>query len=996
MHFTRRLLLGALLAFAMVNGSGVAMAAAFHQLTMKRGIVALIDLPAGGVNAVHDLLAKTDLILYFQSNDPRQIMALRASADDKGVLGNRIFVAFEETSTVHLADNIADALYVSETASQRISDDELLRVVHPNASIHDRERVLRKPVPLGVDNWSHPYHGPDNNPNSTDQLVKGDLRTQFLGFPKFSPMPEQTVVAGGRMYKAMGHIAHKANQNESLNTLLCINAYNGTILWRRSLPEGFMIHRNTMVATEDALYLGDNESCKVIDGETGELRDEYVIKLEQADGPVWKWMAIRNGVLFGLVGNQEVKVDTKKSARRGLGHWPWGMWDGHDYENLKTAFGFGRTLVAIDLDTGKVRWNKSHAEFIDARSVCMSGQQIFYYCPTRFLGAVSAETGDTLWQNKDQNLLDAIGVNGRAQHYITGYATSCYVKCNDRYLFFAGPQRERMAVASTDDGSLKWTYPVGNLQLVLRDDGVWAAGPEKTNSGFRFDYDTGEVLAKFPARRACTRATGCVDSIFYRASGGTVRVFTEENRAQHIDPMRPPCQDGVLVSNGMLYWGPWMCGCQLSLYGNIGLAAARDQGASQTTGSLYADALVTSADVKALTEQVEPLASQRYDWPTWQADNARSNRTSVGLPKSVETKFQAKCSSGHLPTAPVIAGGFVFVADRSGTVRAFDLRGNEVWKAYVAGAVYFPPTIDRDRLYLGSADGRIYAFEAKTGRQLWSFRVAPADDWIAVYGKLISRWPVSGGVVVQDGLVYAAAGIAHYDGTYLVAVDAVTGRLKAANISSGSVQQEVNNGISLQGELTVVDGELRFLAGGVYETARYDLRTLECLNTPQKQVHSQFRTAFYPYYPSYGKFVSLDVACRDGCSLTHDASYEGSQFSNLMLEEPLPPGVDKPRKEAARWIKRRGGQPPKMIWRDTANRRFTSFVVSDQQLLATGHTEANPEKPFLVSIDLQDGSDSWLMPLPADAVKGGTAIDQNGRIFVATEDGTLICFSPKS
>ena len=85
-----------------------------------------------------------------------------------------------------------------------------------------------------------------------------------------------------------------------------------------------------------------------------------------------------------------------------------------------------------------------------------------------------------------------------------------------------------------------------------------------------------------------------------------------------------------------------------------------------------------------------------------------------------------------------------------------------------------------------------------------------------------------------------------------------------------------------------------------------------------------------------------------------------------------------------------------MIWRDTANRRFTSFVVSDQQLLATGHTEANPEKPFLVAIDLQDGSDSWLMPLPADAVKGGTAIDQNGRIFVATEDGTLICFSPKS
>ena len=89
------------------------------------------------------------------------------------------------------------------------------------------------------------------------------------------------MIAGGRIYKAMGHIAHKANQNEMLNTLLCINAYNGTILWRRPLSPGFMLHRNTMIATDDALYMGDHESCKIIDGETGELRDE--IKVDTRD-----------------------------------------------------------------------------------------------------------------------------------------------------------------------------------------------------------------------------------------------------------------------------------------------------------------------------------------------------------------------------------------------------------------------------------------------------------------------------------------------------------------------------------------------------------------------------------------------------------------------------------------------------------------------------------------------------------------------------------------
>ena len=32
---------------------------------------------------------------------------------------------------------------------------------------------------------------------------------------------------------------------------------------------------------------------------------------------------------------------------------------------------------------------------------------------------------------------------------------------------------------------------------------------------------------------------------------------------------------------------------------------------------------------------------------------------------------------------------------------------------------------------------------------------------------------------------------------------------------------------------------------------------------------------------------------------------------------------------------------------------------------------------------------------PADAVKGGTAIDHRGRIFVSLENGKLLCFSPK-
>ena len=957
-----------------------------QKIGSTRGIVVVLEVPDGDANYPVHLANASAVSVYVQCRDVDQATAIRQAADAAELLGTRVFVDTGSLDSIHLADNLADCILVAPAAVGETPDRELLRTLRPRAAAYLGSRKLVKPVPEGIDEWTHPFHGPDNNPQSSDRMVRGAFRTQFLGYPKFSPMPEQSVVGGGRIFKAMGHIAHKANQNEMLNTLLCINAYNGTILWKRPLPQGFMIHRNTMIATDEALYLGDHESCKVIDAETGEVRDQLTVPEDMTDGPVWKWMAHRDGVLYALVGNPEIQVETKRSLDRGLGHWPWGMWKGHDYTDPRTAFGFGRTLVAIDLKTKKIRWHYRDDEFLDARAVCMNNNNLYCYCPDKFLACIDSRSGSLLWKSSDPELLEAIGTNARAQHYTTGYSTTCYMKCNDEYLFFAGPQRERLAVASALDGKLAWTHPTGNLQLVLRDDAVWAAGPQKTK-GVQLDYATGNVLAEFPARRACTRATGCADSIFYRASGGTVRVMTETNTAQHIAPMRPPCQDGVLISNGHLYWGPWMCGCQLSFYGNICLSP---------TERWQGDLSNIDREVRQVGDNIVDVASlgaHSADWSSYRGNNSRSDVTPVELPASVQLQWKVDVSAAELPTAPVVAGELVFVADRAGAVRAIDRTGKLVWTTYTAGPIYYPPAVADDRVYVGAADGRVYALEARSGRFLWSYRVAPQERWISVYGKLISTWPVAGGVVVQNSKVYAAAGIAHYDGTYVVALDAVTGELKAHNSASGTLSGEVDNGVSVQGNLRIVDGELQFLAGGVYETARYDLETLACLNTPKTDVTSQFRTAFYPYYPAYGKYVSLDQELADGHTLIHDASYEGSQFANLALHEPLPEGTEKTRKEASRWIRRRGGKPPEIVWQDDSDRRFTSFVISQDQLLATGHPDKNPEQTFLAAINIADGSDAWLHEIPAEAVKGGAAIDHQGRIYVSLENGELLCFA---
>jgi hypothetical protein len=244
--------------------------------------------------------------------------------------------------------------------------------------------------------------------------------------------------------------------------------------------------------------------------------------------------------------------------------------------------------------------------------------------------------------------------------------------------------------------------------------------------------------------------------------------------------------------------------------------------------------------------------------------------------------------------------------------------------------------------------------------------------------------------------LYAAAGITHYDGTFVVALDTTSGKLKFSNTTSGQLSSHVDNGISLQGNLKIIDGELQFLGGGVYETARYDLKNLANLNSPKAyQLKAWFRTAFYAYYPDYGKYVSLEHEYDNGTLLCHNAAYEGSAFAALALQAALPDGKKRAtRDKAGEWLRRRGkAEKPKNHWQDQNQRRFTSFIVSGDQLLSTGHPDEKTDEAFMALTNVKDGKDVWLMKLPALPVKGGSAIDHLGNIYLTLENGELLCYS---
>jgi len=908
------------------------------------------------------LARNSDLLIYFQTTDADDAAAIREAIETAGLLGKRVFVNTAPWDRIALADNLADAVIVTSSArkAKRRGRDEIIRVLRPEGkALLPRSRDIVKPVPGGLDAWSHPYHGPDNNPQSADKIARPPYLTQFLARPLWGCQPQVSVAAGSRIFRAFGHMAFRAYQNEMLNRLMVFSAYNGALLWERRLRPGYMIHRNMVVATRKALYLADDRSCRVLDSETGRLLRELVPAAKTDAGTVWKWMALEQGTLYVLLGGKEVAAGEARGRETAVGGWPWGMWPGYDYRDPKTAWGFGDTFVALDPDSGRILWVHHEDQLLDSRGVCMRGERIYFYSPGHYLGCLDASTGGVRWKTSDPALLKAIGDHTRAQHYRTGFATTLYLKCNDEALFFAGPQRPNLVVASAENGDLLWQKPDGNYQLVLRDDALYAMG---VNQSLKLGYADGAELGKLRVRAACTRATGSAESIFVRG-GGTMRIDARTLKAHHIAPMRPACHDGVIISEGLLHWGPWICGCNLSLFGNICLAPA---GKSLSTEGSAPPLETGTGD----WQQVEKHAVDGSDWPAFRADNQRTASTEVSAPKSVERLWEFKPPAAAATTAPVTGHGMVFTGGTDGAVRALDAETGKLrWKAYTAGAIHFPPALWGGRAYVGSNDGHIYAYEATTGRLLWRFRAGPAVRMIPVYGSLTSTWPVAGGILVEDGVVYAAAGITHYDGVHVYALDAITGQTKW---HSGPSQQSGLE-ISLQGCLWVKDGQLVFPAGNSCTQASFDLANGKCSGG------GRGRTLFYPRDPA-GPIEKTGVhPGRRGERGTFRFSMpEGVLRVSAGRLALFPPGKEAEKRTAPIWKKGPGASVHALA--RAANALLVAWVTGD----------AKPT-PKICALHPKDGTTMWEHVLPAVPVTWGLAIDRSGRVLCSLVDGRVVC-----
>jgi outer membrane protein assembly factor BamB len=223
---------------------------------------------------------------------------------------------------------------------------------------------------------------------------------------------------------------------------------------------------------------------------------------------------------------------------------------------------------------------------------------------------------------------------------------------------------------------------------------------------------------------------------------------------------------------------------------------------------------------------------------------ARADGVKKGLVAALNYSTGAIRWSRALPSpsesSPLVDHGILFFGSQNGTVYALNIHnGAPIWTYHAAGAVKASPTLSGGVLYFGDYSGHLQAVSERTGRRLW---LSGSEGALLGSGTFYSTAAVLYGRVFlgnTDGRVYAYdASTGRLDwavqtGAYVYASPAITnapglgptiylgsydGTFYALNARSGRISWKFNGHGRISGSATIIGRTVYFADLGQHRT----------------------------------------------------------------------------------------------------------------------------------------------------------------------------------
>ena len=749
---------------------------------VKGGFVVHIGCGDGRLTAA--LHANESYAVHGLDKDTNNIEQARKHIRSVNLYGT---VSVDRLEANHLPyiDNLANLVIAEDLGNITIS--EVMRVLAPKgvACIKQAGKWQKtvKPRPEEIDEWTHYLHDASGNAVAHDSVVGPPRRMQWVGSPKWARSHEHSaslnslVSANGRIFYIMDEGPRDSIQLPPRWFLIARDAFNGTILWKRELPDwynhlfplksGPSRLTRRLIAIGDEVYttLGINAPLSAIDAATGKT-----IRTYQGTKTVEELVSM-NGVLFLVVNPDREPVDYKQENAN--------CWTERDRASKR--WGWDATvdeLMAVDAGTGDVLWK--HESRIVPMSLAADAQRVVFHDGEAVV-CIEAGTGSQLWRTPVQ----------RSSLIPTGWSPST-VMYQDVVLF-SGQQRS-LVTLSAGDGKQLWEskmHPSGHFcpeDIFVIDGVVWSgdiasASPKSTGLFTGRDPHTGDINREFSPD---VEPFAIMHQRCYPSKATEKYLMPSWTGTEFIDPrtkeweihhwVRGGCFYGMMPCNGLVYAPPNACACyyQSKLDGFNVLAPAAEKKRPAPSDAERFQRGPAYNKIQFTQDETKNTA----DWPMYRHDTRRSGRAGTKVPIALKHTWQTEL--GGRVTQPVVADGKLFAASvDTHTVHALDAASGEKLWSYTAGArVDSPPAIYKGRVLFGSADGWVYCLRASDGVLAWRFRAAPHDLRLMSYEQLESVWPISGSVLIQDGVAYALAGRSMFldGGMRMLRLDPLTGK----------------------------------------------------------------------------------------------------------------------------------------------------------------------------------------------------------------------------
>jgi outer membrane protein assembly factor BamB len=989
------------------------------------GLVVQVGCDDGKLTAA--LHADEHYLVQGLDTDAQAVQTAREYIRKLGVYG---LVSVERFDGRHLpyVDNMVNLVVAEDLGKVWMA--EAMRVLAPGGILYTKQdgrwEKLVKPRPSDIDEWTHYLHDASGNAVAHDKEVGPPRHIQWVAGPRYTRSHEHIpgiyalVSTGERIFYIEDEGSIESIRQTPRWRLEARDAFNGIRLWKRTIDTWFphivnwgqtppQLERR-LVAVGDRVYvtLGLYAPLTALDAATGRTLKVYPNTEGAEEIILYKgtlFVVVRSVTKAKLAESQKwaqlVKVKDSPVYKRETAE-PF-------VKQLRAVEAEGsKTIVALDAQTGQLRWKKAGAAVSGLRtdSLCANADRVFYQNGKDVI-ALDSATGRQLWSTPAEPLHVA-------------YDGSVF--CADG---------RTVTALSADTGQTQWTQPT--LLTQIRD--VFVAGGSLWLGGFKpfpakrgpswgpyfateRNLVTGKVLMRVeppnPGHHHRCYLNKATDRYILGGRRGTEFINLTTGTVLWNTWARGVCRYGVMPCNGLLYTPPHACGCYVGvkLTGFHALAPERDP---NSTANTLDDSRLDRGPAYGQIVNSQSSIANHADWPTYRHDAQRSGFTQASVPAVLNRKWRTQLD-GKL-SAPTVADGKVFVASvEQQRVSAIDADSGKVAWDFTGGArIDSAPTVYKGWVLFGCRDGCVYSLRASDGQLAWRLQAAREPRSVVANGQLESASPALGSVLLADGVAYATAGRSSYmdGGIDLYRLEPQTGKtLSKTTIYSpdpktgqqpGPLAQAVMPGA--RADILTGDGSFIYLRDTVFDKHGIQQEA----GNPHLLTLTDFLDDTWPHrsYWIFGTHCSVATGCsgRDknliyGRLLVFDEStiygYGRTyvHWSNQLQDGPYRLfAVDRPAADASPRAK------VATHWARPVKIQVRAMVLAGKILFVAGPlagTDSAPKQSnrqaLLMALSASDGTELARYPLDCPPIFDGMAAAY-GRLFISMTDGSLLCMA---